>query len=56
MIGKEVYVIEKISPNSTGRVRMRETTWSAKSNDTLKEGNVGIVESIEGSILIITKK
>ena len=56
MIGKEVHVIEEISPDSPGRVRMRDTTWNAKSKDTLEEGSIGVVESIEESILIITKK
>ena len=55
LIGKEVTVIEEISLTQAGRVRMRETTWTATSDHHFSPGDLGVVESIEGNILKIKK-
>ena len=56
LIGKEVEVIEDVSPDIQGRIRMRDTTWVATSEEIINQGELAIVKSIDGSILIIKSK
>ena len=51
--GKVVEVIEDIAPDKSGRVRMRDSTWVAKSEENFKIGDKAIVVSIEENILTI---
>lgn len=56
LIGKEVEVIEDVSPDMQGRIRMRDTTWVATSEETINQGELAIIQSIDGSTLIIKSK
>ena len=51
--GKIVEVIEEITPEQSGRVRMRDSTWVAKSEENFKIGDKAIIVSIEENILTI---
>ena len=54
--GKLVEVIEEITPDKPGRVRMRDSTWVAKAEEHFKIGDSAIVISINENILTIKSK
>ena len=54
--GKVVEVIEEITPDKLGRVRMRDSTWVAKAEEHFKIGDKAIAVSLKENILIIKSK
>jgi len=53
LMGALVTVSEDVFPHKEGRVRLRDSTWVARSHDTLKKESKAIVCGREGNILII---
>lgn len=51
--GSLVDVIEVIHPYKEGRVRLRDATWMARSEDEIKEGNQAVVVGRDGNRLIV---
>ncbi len=59
LIGNEAIVVEEIENISgKGAVKLRGTTWSAKSEDNqvIKEGEIVIFKKIEGNKAIVVPK
>ena len=59
LLQEEAIVIEPIdSEKQTGRVRLRDVEWIAKSEDgsTISEGETVAIRRIDGVKLIVTKK
>ena len=54
--GKTVEVIEEITPDKPGRVRMRGSTWVANSEEHFKIGDTALVVTIKENILFIKSK
>ena len=54
MIGEEVIVIETVDPK--GRCQYKGVSWIAKSHQPIMEGERAIIESVQGSTLMIAKK
>ena len=55
-IGKEAIVVKTIKPPSYGFVKLEGEEWMAYADQEIKEGEIVIVESIEGTHLHIKKK
>ncbi|MGB9838409.1 MAG: NfeD family protein [Methanothermobacter sp.] len=55
LIGKEGVVIEAITSQSSGLVRIDGETWRARSDADLKEGEMVKVKAIEGVKLVVEK-
>jgi inner membrane protein len=56
-IGKKVKVIEKITPQSPGRIRLAGTTWHAKSYDeTFEAGEYAEIIEKENMSFVVTRK
>lgn len=51
--GAMVEVIEEILPHKEGRVRFRETTWVARSDEALVVGVSAIIEKRDGNKWIV---
>ena len=56
VIGKIGEVTKKISPNKYGEVKVFDSVWTAKSEDSIEEGEKVKVLSIEGVKLIVMKE
>lgn len=56
VIGKIGEVTKKISPNKYGEVKVFDSVWTAKSEDSIEEGEKVKVLSIEGVKLIVKKE
>ncbi len=53
VIGSFVEVIEDILPYKEGRVRFRDSTWGARSEEELSKGKKAVIERRDGSKLVI---
>jgi len=53
LIGSIVVISEEVLPYKEGRVRFRDTTWVARSEEELKVGNKAIISGRDGNKLII---
>lgn len=53
-IGKTATVIVSVCPTQPGRVRLDGVDWIAKSTDTLAEGQLCRVTSVDGATLFVT--
>ena len=51
--GSLVEVIERILPHKMGRVRFRDTTWNAISEEELEVGSKVVVNMRSGNNLIV---
>ncbi|MGL6299196.1 MAG: NfeD family protein [Methanobacteriaceae archaeon] len=56
LVGEEGLVLEDISENKIGTVKIIGDTWKASSNEEILEGEKVKVEEIKGTRLIVTKK
>ena len=55
--GKSVVVLKDVIPDKVeGVVEFKGTTWSAVSEEHIKQGDVGIIEEVDGITLKIRKK
>lgn len=54
--GKGVLVLEDIAPGRPGKVEFKGAPWRAESEDTLRQGDGGIIEKMDGLTLIIKKQ
>ncbi|MCK5883694.1 MAG: NfeD family protein [Bacteriovoracaceae bacterium] len=52
-IGSCVEVIEKILPHEEGRVRFRNTTWGARSDEEFSVGEKAIIEKRDGNKWVV---
>lgn len=52
-IGSEVEVIESITPPQLGRIRFRDTTWGAKSDQSIKANSKAIITGRDGNNWIV---
>ena len=55
-IGKSVLVLEEISPSIPGKVEFKGAPWRAESADSLKQGEYGLIEKVDGLTLKIRKQ
>ena len=53
LIGSQVIVVEDIFPYKKGRVKFRETTWVARSNERVKAGEKALVSKRDGNELVV---
>jgi len=53
MVGKQVQVVEKVSPR--GRVVYKTVTWEAESEDNLEVGVTALIIGVNGSTLFVAK-
>lgn len=53
--GSIVLVVEEISPYKEGRVRFRDTTWIARSDDELARGEEAIIVEIDENSIVVEK-
>lgn len=53
LLGVLVEVVEEVLPYKEGRVRFRDTTWSARSEETFSVGSKATVSGRDGNHLII---
>ena len=51
--GALVDVVETVQPYKEGRVRLRETTWMARSEEEITQGNQAVVIGRDGNRLIV---
>jgi membrane protein implicated in regulation of membrane protease activity len=54
--GKTVVVLEDIAPMKPGKVEFKGAPWRAESDDSLKQGESGIIEKADGLTLKIRKQ
>ena len=56
LIGQSVYVVEKVTPNNPGAVKIEGVVWTAVSQqDEFEVGDLVVVSKIDGNKLIIDK-
>lgn len=53
ILGSIVLVVEDIFPYKDGRVKFRDSTWSARSEDEIKSGDKALIENRDGNYLIV---
>ena len=53
LVGSVVEAVEDVHPYKEGRVRFRDSTWSARSDEEIKSGSKATVSGRDGNILII---
>lgn len=53
--GKSVAVLEDIAPGKPGKVEFKGAPWRAESQDTLRQGEMGVIEKADGLTLKIAK-
>ena len=53
LMGTLVEIVEEVLPHKEGRVKLRDSTWVARSDEELKEGSNAVVSGRDGNILII---
>ncbi len=53
LVGCLVEIIEEVGLDKEGRVRFRDSTWSASSNEQLLVGTKAVIKKRKGSKLII---
>lgn len=51
--GSLVTVVEEVLPHKSGRVKFRDTTWQARSDEEFAEGSSAIIADRDGNVLII---
>lgn len=51
--GSLVVVVEDIFPYREGRVKFRDSTWSARSEEQILKNNKAIIEGRDGNCLIV---
>lgn len=52
-IGSIVEVIEEIRPEKKGRIRFRDSTWTAQSDEVIAVGQKAIIKQREGNSWIV---
>jgi inner membrane protein len=55
IIGQKGIVIKDITPNTDGRVKVRNEEWKAKANGEIHEGEEVVVTSVSGVTLSVEK-
>lgn len=55
LIGKQALVLEKITPQKSGIVKVLSEVWLAKSKDTFEKGEKAIVVTVDGTKLVVKK-
>ena len=53
LVGSIVEIVEEIKPYKDGRVKFRDTTWSARSEEEFVLGQKAIIKGRDGNILLI---
>ncbi|MGB0453013.1 MAG: NfeD family protein [Bacteriovoracaceae bacterium] len=53
LLGSLVEVVEEIFPHSEGRVKFRNTSWVARSEEELKVGSKAVISGRDGNHLIV---
>jgi membrane protein implicated in regulation of membrane protease activity len=53
ILGSIVQVIEEVFPYKEGRVRFRDSTWAARSEEEFKVGSSAVISGRQGNCLII---
>lgn len=56
LIGLETKLLEKISDNTPGKIRIEGKTWRVKADNEIAQGEKVIVTKIEGVTLTVIKK
>lgn len=56
VIGQEVTVTQKITPNHAGKIITSGDIWTAISQETIEIGETAIVDKIDGTKLMVHKK
>ena len=55
LIGKKATVIEKIKLTSMGKVKIEGEVWLAVSNEDINAGEDVVIESVDGTKLVVKK-
>lgn len=55
LIGKTGHVLEKITSQSAGKVKIEDEIWRSRSEHTLEKGDRVTVKAVEGVTLIVEK-
>lgn len=53
LVGSLVEIVEDVLPHKEGRVKFRDTTWIARSDEKLQVGSKAVVSGRDGNNLII---
>lgn len=54
--GRPVEVLEDVVPgHSTGKVEFKGSSWSARSDETIRKGESAVIERLDGIALVIKK-
>ncbi|MCB0419973.1 MAG: NfeD family protein [Bdellovibrionales bacterium] len=53
LMGSVVVIVETIHPYKEGRVKFRDTTWKARSDEQLEIGASAIISGRDGNTLVI---
>ncbi len=53
LVGSIVSVIEDVVPYKEGRVKFRDTTWLARSDEEITQGSRAVISGRDGNSLII---
>lgn len=57
LIGQEIKIIKEVTSSSYGEGKVRDVVWSILSKEgEIKEGEIAIIENIEGNHLIVRRK
>ncbi|MBP3964074.1 NfeD family protein [Paenibacillus lignilyticus] len=56
LVGQEAFVVQTISPDEAGLVKLHGEIWSAVANEKIEEGNKVIVAEVRVTKLIVTKE
>lgn len=56
LIGKNAVVAEDIAPGASGRVKVGDLTWQAKSDSAIPKGEMCRIVKIEGASLVVEKQ
>lgn len=57
LIGQEIKIIKEVTNSEYGEGKVRDVVWSILSKDgDIKEGEIAIIENIEGNHLIVRRK
>lgn len=53
LIGEDAVVTQEIKPHNEGMVKVQGDTWKAVSSQTIEEGQIVNIESINGTKLVV---
>lgn len=54
--GKNTVILEDVAPGKPGKAEFKGAPWRAESRDTLKTGEMGTIEKVDGLTLILRKQ